>query len=333
MPDEYFLRDTTGRKIEVWPGAYRLNLTRPEVAEYQARYAYQRMLESGLMLDGCFFDNFMMSQSWLTHDIYDRPVQLDADGSGKAATTRTNSTRPGARACSGNCGSGASSCPGPLTTGHSQGYPYPEIAEIFNGQGIGFYTTDVIEGQAVVPRPLGLLQRVVYADRQAGNHFGGIGGAQPDRLRLRLQPAAAHPAVNLGLRTRLLPLYAVRAGLHPDGRRLLQPRAGRHGPRPGLVVRRVGLQARRAPGRGAADRSPPRRGPRIAGERGFRERVGGDLAALVRSEERLRGDGPARHRRQACRVGRGMHHDHGRRPPWGHRAQPIPPLAGAREGL
>ncbi len=83
VPDEYFLRDTTGRKIEVWPGAYRLNLTRPEVAEYQARYAYQRMIESRLMYDGCFFDNFMTSQSWQTHDIYDRPVQLDGDGDGK----------------------------------------------------------------------------------------------------------------------------------------------------------------------------------------------------------------------------------------------------------
>ncbi len=59
MPDDYFLRDTTGRKIEVWPGTFRLNLTRPEVAEYQAHYAYQQMLKSGLMVDGCFFDNFM----------------------------------------------------------------------------------------------------------------------------------------------------------------------------------------------------------------------------------------------------------------------------------
>ena len=37
--------------------------------------------------------------------------------------------------------------PWALTTGHSQGYPHPEIAEIFNGQGIGFDTTDVIEGK------------------------------------------------------------------------------------------------------------------------------------------------------------------------------------------
>ncbi len=74
------VRDTTGKKIEVWPGSYRLNLTRPEVAEYQAHYAYQRMLANQLMYDGCFFDNFMTTQSWQTHDIYDRPVQLDGDG-------------------------------------------------------------------------------------------------------------------------------------------------------------------------------------------------------------------------------------------------------------
>ena len=61
------VRDTTGKKIEVWPGSYRLNLTRPEVAEYQAHYACQRMLANQLMYDGCFFDNFMTTQSWQTH--------------------------------------------------------------------------------------------------------------------------------------------------------------------------------------------------------------------------------------------------------------------------
>ena len=37
----YYLKDVNGNKIEVWPGSYRLNLTKPYVAEYQARYAYQ----------------------------------------------------------------------------------------------------------------------------------------------------------------------------------------------------------------------------------------------------------------------------------------------------
>ena len=146
VPDEYFLRDTTGQKIEVWPGAYRLNLTRPEVAEYQARYAYQRMIENGLMYDGCFFDNFMMSQRWLTRDIYDRPVQLDADGDGKPDDKETfdQAWRDGVFR---ELREWRRRMPWALTSGHSQGYPHPEIAEIFNGQGIGFYTTDVIEGK------------------------------------------------------------------------------------------------------------------------------------------------------------------------------------------
>jgi hypothetical protein len=146
VPDEYFLRDTTGRKIEVWPDTYRLNLTRPEVAEYQARYAYQKMIESGLMYDGCFFDNFMMSQRWLTHDIYDRPVQLDADGDGKP-DDKDAFDKAWREGVFHELQEWRRLMPWALTSGHSQGYPYPEIAEIFNGQGIGFDTTDVIEGK------------------------------------------------------------------------------------------------------------------------------------------------------------------------------------------
>ena len=146
VPDEYFLRDTTGKKIEVWPGAYRLNLTRPEVAEYQAHYAYQRMLESHLMYDGCFFDNFMMSQRWLTHDIYDRPVQLDGDGDGKP-DSKDAFDKAWREGVFHELRTWRKLMPWALTTGHSQGYPHPEIAAIFNGQGIGFETTDVIEGK------------------------------------------------------------------------------------------------------------------------------------------------------------------------------------------
>jgi len=43
VPDAYWLHDTTGKKIEVWPGAWRLNLTKPEVAAMQAQYAYQQL--------------------------------------------------------------------------------------------------------------------------------------------------------------------------------------------------------------------------------------------------------------------------------------------------
>ena len=83
LPDDYYLHDTKGNKIEVWPGSYRLNLTKPYVAEYQARWAYRKILDNELMYDGCFFDNFFTTQSGLKADIYGNPVQIDADEDGK----------------------------------------------------------------------------------------------------------------------------------------------------------------------------------------------------------------------------------------------------------
>lgn len=44
--DDYWLKDVNGNRIEVWNNAYRINLTKPEVAEWQARYAYQKILDS-----------------------------------------------------------------------------------------------------------------------------------------------------------------------------------------------------------------------------------------------------------------------------------------------
>ena len=41
LAEDYYLHDTQGKRIEVWPGTYRLNLTKTYVAEYQARYAYR----------------------------------------------------------------------------------------------------------------------------------------------------------------------------------------------------------------------------------------------------------------------------------------------------
>ena len=73
LPDDYYLKDINGLKIEVWPGVYRLNLTKLYVAEYQARYAYQLLLDGGLKPDGVFLDNVMTTQSWLKFDIWPRP--------------------------------------------------------------------------------------------------------------------------------------------------------------------------------------------------------------------------------------------------------------------
>jgi hypothetical protein len=146
LPGDYYLKDIHGNRIEVWPGSYRLNLTKSYVADYQARFAYQTVLDTGLMADGVFFDNVMTSQSWLTADIYGNPVQIDANEDGipddpatldaawKAGVFREMQTfrqlMPGALVCS-----------------HSTDIYEPGIAGLFNGISIGFHTSDVLEGR------------------------------------------------------------------------------------------------------------------------------------------------------------------------------------------
>lgn len=63
LPDDYYLKDIHGNRLEVWPNSYRLNLTKPYVAEYQAYSAYQRMLDKDLMFNGVFFDSVFTTQS------------------------------------------------------------------------------------------------------------------------------------------------------------------------------------------------------------------------------------------------------------------------------
>ncbi|MCD6498767.1 MAG: carbohydrate binding domain-containing protein [Deltaproteobacteria bacterium] len=146
LPDDYYLKDVDGKKVEVWPGSYRLNMTKDYVAEYQAHYAYQKILDNGLMDDGCFFDNFMTSQSWLKHDIYGNPFHPDANEDGqeddldaldvawKAGVFHEMETF-------------RRLMPGALVCGHSMDIYQSGIAERFNGISIGFWTTDVIEGK------------------------------------------------------------------------------------------------------------------------------------------------------------------------------------------
>lgn len=83
IPDNYYLRDTRGNRIEVWPGSYRLNLTKLEVAEFLAQYAYQQLVQSRLAFDGIFFDNFNTSISWMKADYLGRPIQIDANNDGQ----------------------------------------------------------------------------------------------------------------------------------------------------------------------------------------------------------------------------------------------------------
>ncbi len=143
---DYYLKDVNGNPIEVWPGSYRLNLTRPEVAEYQARYAYQTWLDSGMMADGVFFDNVMTTQRWLKQDIYGNPVHMDANEDGieddpdwleaawKAGVFHEIRTF-------------RQWMPYAIVSGHSMNIYEPGIGELFDGISLGFFTANVLEGE------------------------------------------------------------------------------------------------------------------------------------------------------------------------------------------
>ncbi|MCS7282354.1 MAG: carbohydrate binding domain-containing protein, partial [Anaerolineae bacterium] len=143
---DYYLKDVNGNLIEVWPGSYRLNLTKPEVAEYQAHYAYRSWLNSGMQADGVFFDNVMLTQSWLRYDIYGNPVRIDANEDGveddpawldaawKAGVLHEIRTF-------------RRLMPYAIVSAHSVDIHEPGVGELFDGISLGFVTADVIEGE------------------------------------------------------------------------------------------------------------------------------------------------------------------------------------------
>jgi hypothetical protein len=146
LPPDYYLKDVNGRRIEVWPGSYRLNLTKPYVAEYQARFAYDTVLATDLMADGVFFDNVMTTQSWQQQDIYGNPVQIDANEDGQADD-------PAAFDAAWKAGvfheirAFRELMPHAIINGHSMNIYEPGIADLFNGISLGFVTANVLEGE------------------------------------------------------------------------------------------------------------------------------------------------------------------------------------------
>ena len=146
LPDDYYLKDVNGNRIEVWPGSYRLNLTKPYVAEYQANFAYQTVLDTGLMVDGVFFDNFFTTQSWLTTDIHGNPIQISADDDG-IATDPTILDAEWKAGVFHEMDVFHQLMPNALTCGHAMDITEPGIARSFNGISIGFDTSDVLEGR------------------------------------------------------------------------------------------------------------------------------------------------------------------------------------------
>jgi hypothetical protein len=146
LPDDYYLKDINGNRIEVWPGTYRLNLTKLVVAEYQAHYAYQRMLDGGLLYDGVFFDNVFTTQAWQTRDIYGNLVAIDSDENGVADDPAILDANWKAGVFH-ELRTFRQLMPYALVSNHAANIAEPGIAEIFNGISFGFLTADVLEGE------------------------------------------------------------------------------------------------------------------------------------------------------------------------------------------
>lgn len=146
LPEDYYLHDIHGKRIEVWPGSYRLNLTKMYVAEYQAMYAYRIMLDSGLIYDGCFFDNFFLDESWLKNDIYGNPVQLDADEDGKPDDPATLDAAWRAGVIH-EMETWRKLMPNALASGHHYRPPDPVVLKLFNGDSFGFLSPGVLDGR------------------------------------------------------------------------------------------------------------------------------------------------------------------------------------------
>ncbi len=146
VPDSYWLRDTKGQRIEVWNGTYRLNLTKLEVAHFQARYAYKRLLDSNLSMDGIFFDNFFTRQAWFKQDKWGNAIEVDANGDGKLDDPEWLDAewRKGVYA---ELNEFRRLMPHALTVGHLEDHDIAEEGRVFNGDSLGFVAPWVKEGR------------------------------------------------------------------------------------------------------------------------------------------------------------------------------------------
>jgi hypothetical protein len=183
LPEDYYLHDIHGKRLEVWPGSYRLNLTKSYVADYQAHTAYDLLLKDNLVCDGMFFDNVMTTQSWQTTDMYGNPFVVDANDDGKPDDLR--------RRLESRCLPGDPRVP-PADAERDRQRPCDGHRRAGNLGAVQRPFDRLPPGRrarapALLRRPLG---RVLQLDDRgalaARNHARGL-AARPDRLRLRLR--------------------------------------------------------------------------------------------------------------------------------------------------
>ena len=153
LPDNYYLHDVNGNKIQNWPtpGSYLLNLTNPEVATFLANEGYQYLVQNGLAYDGIFWDNVYTSISWYTTDVFGNPVQIDANNDGIPDDPATLDAAWGAGVYL-EFRTFRQLAPNAYMSGHlGQVPPDPDELAVFNGDSLVFDAVNVREGTMSFP--------------------------------------------------------------------------------------------------------------------------------------------------------------------------------------
>lgn len=146
--DSYFLHDTHGNRIADWPGRYVLNVTKPEVVQFLAHYAYQLLAQSNFVSDGLFFDSFSTTISQPYTDYLGNVVEISSKDDGVAdAPAALNAAWSAGEY--GVVKTFRTLAPGAYVSGHVLESPaQPKSLAAFNGTSLEFYTQSVREGQS-----------------------------------------------------------------------------------------------------------------------------------------------------------------------------------------
>ncbi len=147
FPDDYYLKDIHGNKIQIaLNGVYLLNLTMPKVAQALANDTYQLLIARGLVEDGVFLDNVFTTISWIGTDVYGNPVQICTTGDGVPddPVTLDAKWRAGVLLAINTL---RSLVPWGYLSAHPQHPNDAQILPLFNGSSQVFEAVDVREGQ------------------------------------------------------------------------------------------------------------------------------------------------------------------------------------------
>lgn len=150
LPESYYLHDTNGNRVSDWcsPPSYVYNVTRPEVAAYLAREAYQVLAQSNWVFDGLFFDSFGTTKPVKTTDCHGNTVLIDSNDDGLP----DDQTALNAAWAAGEylvVSTFRSLAPGAYVSGHVLESPaQPASLAAFNGTSLEFFQQYIREGQA-----------------------------------------------------------------------------------------------------------------------------------------------------------------------------------------